>query len=447
VLTVHDGKQLLQLVEQNKGDVVVTDVMMPGESGLDILPRIKQYRPSLPVIVISAQNTLITAVKASQLGAYDYLPKPFDLDALTECVANSVKTINTHTLAYAEDFEAGSTPIIGRSAAMQEIYRTLARVIGVDLSILITGESGTGKELVARALHALGNRKHKPFLALNMAAIPRDLVESELFGHEKGAFTGAVARKTGAFEQAEGGMLFLDEIGDMPLEAQTRLLRVLQQGEYTPVGSTSTIKTNVRIISATHADLTRMVYSGMFRTDLYYRLNVVQVRMPPLRERKDDIAALITHFLAKAESKGLPRKEITQNALPSLEAHLWPGNVRELENFIYRLITLYAEPVISAETVQKELAAATLTSYAKEDSLPLCDIVHQHVSAYFKNHGHSLPSSGLYDRLMPLFEKPLIEVTLEATGGNQFKAAAVLGINRNTLRKKINALGIETSRK
>lgn len=444
VLTVHDSAALMQLVEEGKGDVVLTDVMMPGESGLDLLPRLKQFRPNLPVVVISAQNTLLTAVKANQLGAYDYLPKPFDLDALTACVAGSVKASDTATLSFAHEFETASTPIIGHSSAMQDIYRTLARVVGVDLGILITGESGTGKELVARALHALSTRKHKPFIALNMAAIPRDLVESELFGHEKGAFTGALNRKAGAFELAEGGVLFLDEIGDMPADAQTRLLRVLQQGEFTPVGSTRAIKANVRIVSATHADVGQMVAAGTFRKDLYYRLNVVQVRMPPLRERREDIPALITHFLAKAETKRLPRKEIARDALPLLEMYTWPGNVRELENLVYRLVALCAESVISVEAIQKELMAGTpSSSLVKQENLPLCEVIRQHVGAYFKSHGHSLPPAGLYDRLLPLFEKPLIEVTLAATHGNQFKAASLLGLNRNTLRKKINALGID----
>jgi two-component system nitrogen regulation response regulator GlnG len=325
---------------------------------------------------------------------------------------------------------------------MQDIYRTLARMVTVDLTVMIKGESGTGKELVARALHVLGPRKDKAFVALNMAAIPRELVESELFGHEKGAFTGAIARKAGAFEQAEGGTLFLDEIGDMPIEAQTRLLRVLQQGEYATVGGTRQHATNTRIISATHRDLAELVKLKIFREDLYYRLNVVPVHVPPLRERREDIPELVHYFLSKARSKGLPGKEVTPSAMEILQAHDWPGNVRELENLIYRMATLYSQKIIDAKALQKELSIPKSMG-ARTDDRPLAEMVRAHVQAYFRSHEGSLPSPGVYDRLLPLIEKPLIEVVLEATKGNQLKAAEVLGINRNTLRKKINELGID----
>ncbi len=448
VVTVHNAIDLLSQAQAGVGDLIITDVMMPGgESGLDILPRVKAARPDLPVIVISAQNTLFTAVKANEAGAYDYLPKPFELDTLISAAARALNTEFVPVLPHLQPFDQGSTPIIGHSHAMQDVYKTLARVISVDLSILITGESGTGKELVARALHGLSSRKDKPFIARNVAAIPKDLVESELFGHEKGAFTGAMARKSGAFEQAGDGVLFLDEIGDMPADAQTRLLRVLQQGEFTPVGSTRIFQTNARIISATHADLSKLVAAGTFRKDLFYRLNVVQVRMPPLRERKEDIPSLVAHFLSKAEAKGLPRREFGRDALPLLAGHDWPGNVRELENLIYRLVTLYADPVINTDAVGQELQRTSPAPLMKTDSPPLSDVVRHYVAMYFKSHGDSLPSSGLYDRLLPLFEKPLLEITLEATGGNQFKAAHVLGINRNTLRKRIRELGIDVSAK
>ncbi len=446
VLTTERGERLMQWVEEGKGDVVITDVLMPGSNGLDLLPRIKAKRPDLPVIVISAQNTLMTAVKANQLGAYEYLPKPFDLDTLMQCVEKSMLASGGHTLSFenAKDKGAGAH-IIGRSSAMQDIYRTLARVVNVDLTVMITGESGTGKELVARALHNLGPRKAKSFIALNMAAIPRELVESELFGHEKGAFTGAHARKSGAFEQAEGGTLFLDEIGDMPLHAQTRLLRVLQQGEYSRVGGTKTSASNVRIITATHRDLAQLVKKDVFREDLFYRLNVVQLRMPALRERREDIPELVNYFLAKAHEKGLPRKEFARDALTLLRAHHWGGNVRELENLIYRLATLYPDPIIDAPIVHKELADSN--SQHEQTDTPLSELVRRHVAAYFKSHEGSLPSPGVYDRLMPLIEKPLIEITLAATQGNQLKAADVLGMNRNTLRKKIVELGIAPARK
>ena len=442
-LVTDNGKSLMQWVESGKGNVVITDVLMPGGNGLETLERIKSFRPDLPVIVISAQNTLMTAVRASQLGAYEYLPKPFDLDKLVQCVQRAMSHDTDRAPERPLETIEGSQ-IIGRAPAMQEIYRTLARVMNVDLTVMITGESGTGKELVARALHALGPRKDKAFVALNMAAIPRELVESELFGHEKGAFTGALSRKAGAFEQAKGGTLFLDEIGDMPIEAQTRLLRVLQQGEYTAVGGTHLHAANVRIISATHRNLSQLVQQKRLREDLYYRLNVVPVHVPPLRERREDITELAQDFLKKARGKGLPAKEIAPEALTLFKAHDWPGNVRELENLIYRIATLYSERSIDADIARRELLKGSAAS-TRSDDKPLSEMVRDHVTTYFRSHEGSLPAPGVYDRVLTLMEKPLIEVTLSVVGGNQLKAAEVLGINRNTLRKKIVELGIDPS--
>ena len=441
VLIANNAQDLLKFVESGKGDAVITDVMMPNMSGLEMLPLIKAKRPTLPVIVISAQNTLMTAVKANQLGAYEYLPKPFDLNELLACVE---KSLHINSPLPKEVSYSDNSLIIGRSNAMQEIYRTLAKVVNLDLTVMINGESGTGKELIAKALHNLSNRRHKSFIALNMAAIPKELVESELFGHEKGAFTGALNRKAGAFEQADGGTLFLDEIGDMPIEAQTRLLRVLQQGEYTTVGGTRTITAKARIISATHRNLEKLVKKGFFREDLYYRLNVVTIKAPPLRERREDIEELANYFLLKAREKGLAVKEISPDAMPILQGYRWNGNVRELENLIYRLSALYSEPVISVDIIKKELLKQIDTG---EQDLPLPDIIRKYMQTYFMSHGNVMPSSGIYERLMPLFERPLLEVTLEATEGNQLKAASLLGINRNTLRKKIAELGIESSKK
>ncbi|MEI6730879.1 MAG: sigma 54-interacting transcriptional regulator, partial [Pseudomonadota bacterium] len=275
IIASDNGKSLLELVEQGRGDVVITDIMMPGIGGLELIPKIKVKRPDLPIIVISAVNTLLTAVKVNQLGAYEYLPKPFDLDILLQYVDKALNASGGNSLNFDNSGKnsVDRSPIIGRSPAMQEIYRILARIVSLDLSVMITGESGTGKELIAQALHNLGDRKNKPFIAVNVAAIPKELIESELFGHEKGSFTGAINRKAGAFEQAGSGTLFLDEIGDMPLEAQTRLLRVLQQGEYTSVGGSKTMLTGARIITATHRDLLKLVKKGTFREDLYYRLN------------------------------------------------------------------------------------------------------------------------------------------------------------------------------
>ena len=295
-------------MSDGEGDLVITDVVMPDENGLDLVPRIKKLRPELRIIVMSAQNTLLTAVKATERGAFEYLPKPFDLRELVNVVERALTAPHpaaAPTTSMPEDPEE-QLPLIGRSQAMQEIYRVLARLMGTDLTVMINGESGTGKELVARALHDYGKRRNGPFVAINMAAIPRELIESELFGHEKGSFTGAMARGVGRFEQAQGGTLFLDEIGDMPLEAQTRLLRVLQQGEYTTVGGRTPIRADVRIVAATHRDLRQLIRQGLFREDLFYRLNVVPIRLPPLRERTEDIPALVRHFFAQADSEGLP---------------------------------------------------------------------------------------------------------------------------------------------
>jgi two-component system nitrogen regulation response regulator GlnG len=336
-------------------------------------------------------------------------------------------------------------PLIGRSPPMQEIYRTLARLMGTNLTVLVTGESGTGKELVARALHDYGKRRNHPFVAINMAAIPRELIESELFGHERGAFTGATQRHIGRFEQAEGGTLFLDEIGDMPPEAQTRLLRVLQEGEYTTVGGRTAITTNVRIIAATHRDLRRLIQQGLFREDLYFRLNVVPIRLPPLRERVEDIPELVRTFQARGAEEGIPWKVIDASAIERLKAYSWPGNVRELENLVRRLGVLYSQEVITGEVIDAELAeTAARTGTQSGDGLS--QSVERHLKAYFAAHGEGLPAAGLYDRIVREVERPLITLTLNATRGNQVRAARVLGVNRNTLRKKINDLSIPVVR-
>ena len=342
VRTTGTASSLWRWIEDGDGDVVVTDVIMPDENGLDMIPRIRRIRPDLKIIVMSAQNTLLTAVKAAEKGAFEYLPKPFDLAELVAVVKRALANRNIDA-APAANNDAEKLPIIGRSASMQDIYRTVARLMNSDLTVTITGESGTGKELVARALHDFGRRRGGPFVAVNMAAIPRELIESELFGHEKGSFTGALTRVAGRFEQAEGGTLFLDEIGDMPFEAQTRLLRVLQDGRFTTVGGRATIKANVRIIAATHRDLQTLIKSGVFREDLYFRLNVVPIRIPPLRQRVEDIPELISHFLASNAADGLPAKTIEPAGLERLKNHRWPGNVRELENLVKRFAALYSE--------------------------------------------------------------------------------------------------------
>src|SRR5213595_2354456 len=346
---------LWRWISQGEGDLVITDVVMPDESAVDLLPRIKKMRPNLPVIVMSAQNTFMTAIRASERGAYEYLPKPFDLKELITIVGRALAEPKERVASSQDEGEFDTIPLVGRSPAMQEIYRVLARLMQTDLTVMITGESGTGKELVARALHEYGRRRGGPFVAINMAAIPRDLIESELFGHEKGAFTGAQNRSTGRFEQAEGGTLFLDEIGDMPMEAQTRLLRVLQQGEYTTVGGRTPIKTNVRIIAASNKDLRLLIQQGLFREDLFFRLNVVPLRLPPLRERTEDIPDLTRHFFSLAAAEGLPLKHIETAALDRMKRYRWPGNIRELENLVRRLTALYPQELISEQLVETEL--------------------------------------------------------------------------------------------
>src|SRR6201994_1429314 len=348
---------LWRWVSQGEGDLVITDVVMPDENAFDLLPRIKKMRPNLPVIVMSAQNTFMTAIRASERGAYEYLPKPFDLKELIAIVGRALAEPKERVANAADESEFDSIPLVGRSPAMQEIYRVLARLMRTHLTVMIYGEDGTGKELVARALHDYGKRRNGPFVAVNMAAIPRDLIESELFGHERGAFTGANTRASGRFEQAEGGALFLVEIGDMPMEAQTRLLRVLQQGEYTTVGGRTPIKTNVRIVAATNKDLRFAIQQGTFREDFFFRLNVVPIRLPPLRERPEDIPDLVRAFFQRNSSEGLPIKTFEPAAMERLRRYPWPGNVRELENLTRRLPALYPQEVIAEGLIESELSA------------------------------------------------------------------------------------------
>jgi len=354
-----DAATLWRWVAEGEGDLVITDVIMPDENGLDLIPRIKKLRPELRIIVMSAQNTLLTAIKATERGAFEYLPKPFDLRELVSVVERALATPRDGSTPPAEDDTEDQLPLIGRSPAMQEIYRVVARLMGTDLTVMIMGESGTGKELVARALHNYGKRRAAPFVAINMAAIPRELIESELFGHEKGAFTGATSRGMGRFEQAQGGTLFLDEIGDMPIEAQTRLLRVLQEGEFTAVGGRVPIRADVRIIAATHHDLRQLIRQGLFREDLFYRLNVAPLRLPPLRERTSDIPALVRHFVSLSVREGLPMKRLDDAAMERLQSYRWPGNIRELENLLRRLAALYSQEVIGIGIIDAELADAT----------------------------------------------------------------------------------------
>ncbi|MDE2278503.1 MAG: nitrogen regulation protein NR(I), partial [Xanthomonadaceae bacterium] len=423
--------------------LLLTDVRMPGENGLALLEEL-QARGIGPVIVMSAFTDVATTAAAYRAGAADYLAKPFDLDHAVATVRR-VLADGAEAAAPAATAPAPTHALLGESAAMREVFRLIGRVAASDLNVLVTGETGTGKELVARALHEESARRAQPFVALNTAAIPSELLESELFGHEAGAFTGATRRVAGRFEQAEGGTLFLDEIGDMPMEAQTRLLRVLQQGEYTTVGGRTPIKSDVRIIAATNKDLRQLIQQGLFREDLFFRLNVVPLRLPPLRERVEDIPDLIRHFFAQAQREGLPAKQIDSAALDRLKRHRWPGNVRELENLARRLAALYPQETITAAVIESELAQPAIPVGGEETHAEesLSAAVERHLSAYFAGFENGLPPAGLYHRILREVEYPLLTAALAATRGNQIRAADLLGVNRNTLRKKIKDLEIQ----
>lgn len=444
----HDVKTVGTLAEMHQQlagglpDVLITDVVLPDGNGLDMVAGLLMTHPGLPVIVLSAQNTLTTAVRATEVGAFDYLPKPFDLDMLARTVKGAME--RGHAAAISIDLDGDGLPLIGRSPAMQDVYRIIARVVSNDLTVLISGESGTGKELVARAVHDLGPRRHAPFLAINMAAIPRELIEAELFGHERGAFTGAQARSAGRFEQAAGGTLFLDEIGDMPMEAQTRLLRVLQSGEFTTVGGARTIRADVRIVAATNRDLAQFVAQGRFREDLFYRLNVVPIALPALRERRQDIALLARYFLDQAAQQGLPRKQLDDAAMALLEGYDWPGNVRELENTMRRIAVLGRDEVVGADGIQEMLGSAPVLSAPQSTDPGIAAAVRARLDRLGREDPAMLDDGTLYDRIIGEVERPLIEAVLARHGGNQLRAAKALGINRNTLRKRLDTLGIYT---
>ena len=427
-----------RMLAAHRYDTLLTDVVLSDGDGIATLGEVRQAHPELPIIILSAQNTLDTAVRASDTGAFEYFPKPFDLEDLITTVAQAISRGKAQPLDQTQDH--GGLPLVGRSQAMQGVFRLITRVLRNDLTVLILGESGTGKELVAEAIHELGARRSAPFVAVNAAAIPRELIESELFGHEKGAFTGAVARNIGKFEQAHGGTLFLDEIGDMPIEAQTRLLRALQSGRIRRVGGQEEIAVDVRIIAATNRALRPMIEVGQFREDLFYRLNVVPIQLPPLRERSDDIEALVSHFLLLAAEEGLPHHRISAEAVERLKRNAWRGNVRELRNFVYRLALLSRDEIIDAATVEALLEEAPAASADTTTGADFADVLASWLSEV-------RPAEGtLYDAALAAFEKPLFEHALRQTGGNQLRAAELLGINRNTLRKRIVDLAIEPDR-
>ncbi|MHB1099698.1 MAG: nitrogen regulation protein NR(I) [Burkholderiales bacterium] len=427
------AREALDASLTQKPQVVVSDIQMPGGSGLDLLQTLKLRNPELPVIIMTAYSDLESAVSAFQGGAFEYLPKPFDVDLTIQLIRRALEESTKESGAPEESF---STPeILGKAASMQGIFRAIGRLSQSHATVLITGESGTGKELVAHALHRHSPRAGKPFVAINTAAIPKDLLESELFGHERGAFTGAQAMRRGRFEQAEGGTLFLDEIGDMPPDLQTRLLRVLSDGHFYRVGGHQPIKANIRVIAATHQDLENRVKQGLFREDLFHRLNVIRLKLPPLRERREDIELLAKFFLQKsAKELGVEPKKLSDAAVSYIGSLDFPGNVRQLENLCHWLTVMAPGQNIGVDDLPQELRSETPASGPESwvDAL-------SNEADFWIGRGET----AIMERLVPLFEKTLILRALRHTGGRRIEAATLLGLGRNTLTRKIQELGLE----
>ncbi len=427
------AQEALAELERDAPQVLVSDIRMPGTSGLELLQNIKEKHPQLPVIIMTAYSDLESAVAAFQGGAFEYLPKPFDVDQAVDLIRRAVG--ESMREEGTEEAESGSPEILGQAPSMQEVFRAIGRLSNSGATVLITGESGSGKELVARALHRHSPRAAQPFVAINTAAMPKDLLESELFGHERGAFTGAQAMRRGRFEQAEGGTLFLDEIGDMAPDLQTRLLRVLSDGQFYRVGGHQPLKANVRVIAATHQDLEARVREGTFREDLYHRLNVIRLRLPSLRERREDIPLLARHFLAKsARDLSVEPKRLTENAMTYLAAQDWPGNVRQLENVCHWLTVMAPAQAIDIGDLPPELRMAGAAAGETHWTAALRSAAEK---ALVRG------ESQIMDALTREFEKTLIAKALEHTGGRRIEAATLLGIGRNTITRKIAELGIE----
>lgn len=429
--------EALNALDREQPQVVVSDIRMPNGSGLDFLSEIKRRFPDIPVIIMTAYSDLESAVAAFQGGAFEYLAKPFDVDQAIDIIKRAVEESTRQAVESSDDTLSEATPeIIGQAPSMQEVFRAIGRLSRSHATVLINGESGSGKELVARALHRHSPRADKPFIAINTAAIPKDLLESELFGHERGAFTGAAASRRGRFEQADGGTLFLDEIGDMPADLQTRLLRVLSDGQFYRVGGHQPIKVNVRIIAATHQDLEQRVKNGLFREDLFHRLNVIRLRLPPLRERREDIPLLIKHFLQHSATElGVETKQPSVAALKYLSAVNWSGNVRQLENVCHWLTVMAPGQNIDIADLPPELkedvgSPAGTTSWQEALASEVSDALNRGEQNVMETRTH-------------LFERILIEKALEHTHGRRVEAAVQLGIGRNTLTRKIQELGIE----
>lgn len=444
-----DGDEALRMIQSSPYDMAILDIKMPGLSGLDLLDQIRELKKELLVVIMTAEASMKNAVEAMKRGAYDYITKPFDLDVIDAIIEkiDKAREMTSQVSLLKEELKDRyqlEKTIIGNSQAMREIYKTIGKVAPSDITVLIQGESGTGKELIARAIHFNSKRLGKPFIAINCAAIPKELLESELFGFEKGAFTGAVERKLGKFEQANGGTIFLDEIGDMPLDLQAKILRVLQEKEVTRTGGNQSITVDTRIVAATNQDLEGSVREKTFREDLYYRLNVVPIHLVSLRERKEDIPLLVEYFLKKACAEmELPTKQCTQEALSLLSSYSWPGNVRELENTIKRAVILSSDPLLTAGDFSGLRPNSGASS--RNEDLSLEALVEMKLRSSLGNL-EKMESGDLYGLILEQMERPLIRFVLEKTRGNQVKAAEILGINRNTLRKKIQELDIEVKK-
>ncbi len=435
VTSFSSANGVMEALERGQPEVVVSDVRMPGMDGFALMEKIKATYPELPVIIMTAHSDLDSAVSAYHSGAFEYLPKPFDITEAVEQVQRACK-LRLETRASAGHEAVAGTEIIGAAPAMQEVFRAIGRLARSNITVLINGESGTGKELVADALHKHSPRAEGPFIALNMAAIPHDLLESELFGHEKGAFTGAQSRRTGRFEQADGGTLFLDEIGDMPAELQTRLLRVLADGEFYRVGGHEAVKADVRIIAATHQDLEQLVRDGRFREDLFHRINVIRVHLPALRERREDIPLLMEHFLKRAATElGVETKTLLPDTVAELKSLEWRGNVRQLENTARWLTVMASGREIHCEDLPPELH--------REHDPQAADGDWRSTLRSWIRSSLAAGKVGLLDQAMPEFETIMIETALEFTGGRKQDAARLLGWGRNTLTRKIKELGLE----
>ena len=433
--TFERAEHLLEAIAHGQPDVLITDVRMPGMSGITLLERLRATSPDLPIIVITAHSDLENAVAAYKGGAFEYLPKPFDIDEAMELVRKAARQNGDGTAKDAGS-PAGLSSIIGQAPAMQEVFRSIGRLSGSSMTVLITGESGTGKELIARALHEHSPRADKPFVALNTSAIAADLLESELFGHEKGSFTGADSRRIGRFEQADGGTLFLDEIGDMSPALQTRLLRVLAESEFYRVGGQQSIRVDVRVIAATNQDLARAVKESRFREDLYHRLNVIRINSPPLRQRRADIPVLLNHYLAEAAKElETPAKSIDADALDMLQSYDWPGNVRQLVNASRRLTVTAPGTVITTEDIPTDLGGSETSQRAAQDwTRSLASWAERQLSA---------KRGPLLETALPEFEKTLIQIAMSQTGGHRQEAARLLGWGRNTLTRKMKSLQLD----